>query len=406
MHTTANETVTDLVFPAERLSRLQTLALIMGVVGLVLFVVGIFLYPGRFWHSALYAYLFWFGVSAGSLGLLMLHHMVSGGWGFLLRRQFEAAAKMLPLMAVFFALITIPGLHALFEWTHADSPHHGIIEKKAAYLNVPFFYIRAVIYFLIWFFFASRLIRLGNTQDERSDLGVMNRLNLTGAWGLVVMVLTMTFAMVDWVMSLTPEWFSSIIGLLFSATHALSALALMLALFWYLNGGLPRLAAIPTKYYRDLGNLLLALVMLWAYLSFSQLLIIYSANIAEETLWYQNRQRGGWGIISLSLIPLHFALPFLVLLVGSGLKRNPKRLAGVALFIVLMRHLDLFWWVAPTFRANLFFTPSDFGATMLIGGVWLWFWAEQLKGRRILPVYDPRLEGHWPLQPAHEAAHH
>jgi hypothetical protein len=293
------------------------------------------------------------------------------------------------------------GLHALYAWTDPEVAHHAPVSEKLGYLNVPFFLGRAVIYFVIWMLFAAVLNRLGNTQDERSDPRVTHRLNLISAGGMIVMVLTVTFAMVDWVMSLTPEWFSSIIGLLYVATFALSALAFHLILFYRLNGDRPELHQVPKKYFRDLGNLLLAMVMLWAYLSFSQFLIIYSGNIAEESGWYFRRQNGGWGVISLGLIPLHFALPFLVLLVGSGLKRSPRRLANVALFLILMRHLDLFWWVAPTFRTTLYFTPSDFGAPLLIGGIWLWLWAAQLKGRKVLPAYDPRLEGNWPLQPAH-----
>ncbi|MBW3621808.1 MAG: hypothetical protein KY468_00175 [Armatimonadetes bacterium] len=400
-----------LVYPDNKLNRLQSIALIMAVVGLVLFVIGFITSPGSVWQSYLYAYLFWLGVTAGSIGLLLLHHMVSGGWGFLIRGQLEAASRLLPWMAVLFVplaifgLFNIAGMNALYPWTDPEVAHHGVVQKKLGYLNIPFFLIRAALYFIIWGVIAMLLNRWGRTQYDRSDPEVTNRLNHLGSFGMVLMVITMTFAMVDWVMSLEPEWFSSIIGLLFSATHTLSAMATMLALFAYINGDLPELLVVPRRYFRDQGNLLLALVMLWAYLSFSQLLIIYSANIAEEALWYVHRERGGWGFISLSLIPLHFALPFLVLLVGSGLKQNPRRLAGVALFIVVMRHVDLFWWVAPTFRHHLYVTFADFGAPLLIGGIWLYLWVGQLRGRAILPVYDPRLEGHLPAQEVEVVSH-
>jgi hypothetical protein len=205
-------------------------------------------------------------------------------------------------------------------------------------------------------------------------------------------------------MTLTPHWFSSIIGLLYTASFGLTGMSLNLVLFWFLFKGTPEIGEVPKRYMRDLGNLLLTLVMLWAYTSFSQYLLTYSGNMAEESTWYVDRQNGGWGLISLALIPLHFVLPFLVLLVGSALKKDPKRLAGIASWILLMRFIDVFWWVAPTFRHRITdLSPADLGAPLLIGGIWLFLFAQGLRGRKVIPAYDPRLEGFWPLE---EATHH
>ncbi|HTE20185.1 MAG TPA: hypothetical protein VK689_17615, partial [Armatimonadota bacterium] len=226
-----------------------------------------------------------------------------------------------------------------------------------------------------------------------SDREISGRLNVTGAVGMLLFVIVATFMAVDWVMSLTPHWFSSIFGLLFVASQGLSTLALMLALLGFLAGDRGLVRGLPDGYFRDLGNLMLAFVMLWAYMSFSQYLITYSGNTVEEVSWYVQRRQNGWGIISLALVPLHFALPFLVLLVGSKLKRSPTRLAGLALFIVLMRFVDLFWLVAPTFRPSLNVIFTDFGTPLLIGGIWLWLWAAQLKDKPVVPLHDPRLEG-------------
>lgn len=381
--------MTDVMGP--RLPRLQSIAGGMAIVGLVLSVIGLLMNPKGFFHSYLYAYLFWIGVTAGSLGLLMLHHVVGGGWGFLIRRFMEAATRLIPFMAVLFVPVVIGLLFFdLYEWTH---PHSDIVREKSPYLNIPFFLGRAVFYFLIWWLLARFFNKWGATQDERADLDVSNRLNVVGAAGLVVYVLLATFMAVDWVMSLTPTWFSSIFGLLVVVTHALSTLALMVLLLGYLLGDKPLLDAVPSGYFRDVGNLMLAFVLLWAYMSFSQYLITYSGNTAEEIPWYLDRRQGGWGIISLSLIVVHFFLPFLILLLGSNIKRSPIRLAKVAGFLVAMRFLDLFWWVTPTFRDHLSISVADLGTPLLIGGVWLWLWAREIKDRYLVPLHDPRLEG-------------
>jgi hypothetical protein len=249
--------------------------------------------------------------------------------------------------------------------------------------------------------FAYLLNKWGATQDERADPVVATRLNYLGSVGIVVYVLTITFMSVDWIMSLTPDWYSSIFGFLVVATQGLSTLALLLVLFAGLVGDLPIAREVPKGYFRDLGNLMLAFVMLWGYMSFSQYLITYSGNTTEEVSWYIQRRSGGWGIVSLALIPLHFVLPFMVLLTGSAIKRNPKWLARIAGFIILMRFIDLYWWVTPTFRSHLI--PSDgpewmsilgdLGTPLLIGGIWLWSWAAQLKKvRTVVPLHDPRLE--------------
>lgn len=396
------ESIPELIGP--RLDRLQQRAVGIGVVGLVLTAAGALL--GRdngglpsVYHSWLYAYMFWLGVTTGSLGFLMLHHVTGGGWGYVIRRFLEAGTRLLPLMLVLFVPVII-GMPVLYKWMH-PSATDPVLQSKAGYLNAPGFIIRTLIYFAIWMVYAYLLNKWGATQDERADPAVETRLNYLGASGLVVFVLTITFMSVDWLMSLTPDWYSSIFGLLVVASQALSTLSLLVVLFAALAGDLPIAREVPKGYFRDLGNLMLACVMLWGYMSFSQYLITYAGNTTEEVSWYVQRRSGGWGIVSLGLVPLHFALPFLVLLTGSAIKRNPKWLAGIAGFIILMRFIDLYWWVTPTFRSHLI--PSDgpegisilgdLGTPLLIGGIWLWCWAAQLKKfRTVVPLHDPRLE--------------
>jgi hypothetical protein len=198
-------------------------------------------------------------------------------------------------------------------------------------------------------------------------------------------------------MSLTPTWYSSIFGLLVVVSQGTTSLAVMLCLVWYLLADLPLLKEVPSRYFRDLGNLLVTTIMLWAYMSFSQYMLTFTADKADEVKWYFDRAHNLWGFVSLFLIPAHFFLPFLVLLVGSGIKRDPIKLGHVALYILGMRLVDLFWWVTPTFRSHLSLSVTDVGTPLLLGGIWLWFWAGQVKGKPMpmVPVHDPRLEGHW-----------
>ena len=381
-----------------QLGRLQTMALGAAVVGVVLCVLSLLSEHGReqFFQSYLFAYIFWWGVTTGSLGLLMLHHVVGGGWGFIIRRPLEAGTRLLPLMAVLFIPIAL-GIPHLYEWAHAEAAHDKVLAAKSAFLNVPFFLGRAVLYFVIWTALAFFFNKWGATQDERNDPKIAQRLTLMGPPGIILYVLTITFAVVDWVMSIEPHWFSSIIGLLYVAGQALSTLALMLVLLSFIAGKTPIADEVPRGYFRDLGNLLLAFGLLWAYMSFSQFLITYSGNSAEEVPWYVHRTNGGWEWVARTLIPLHFALPFLVLLIGSDVKRKPTRLAKVAAFIILMRFVDLMWWIVPTFREHISFTFSDIGAPLALGGIWLAMWAWQMKGRQLVPLHDPRLEGNWPV---------
>jgi hypothetical protein len=397
-------TTDELIGP--RLDQLQRNAMIAAGIGLVLSAIGLFLDlqhndPRAFFVSYLFAYLFWFGVTTGSLALLMVHHTVGGGWGFLIRRFLEAGSRMLPWAAVLFLPVLVGLLRFdLYEWVH-PKPEDAELLDKVRYLNVPFFIGRAIFYFAVWIGFSWKLNQWGATQDERADPEIAHRLNVVSAFGIVVYALTITFAAVDWVMSLTPHWYSSIFGLLTVVSQGLSTLSLMVFLVNYLAGDKPIIQEVPRGYFRDLGNLMLAFVMLWAYMSFSQYIITYSGNTVEEIQWYVVRRQGGWGIVSLSLIALHFGLPFLVLLIGSRIKKNPARLAQVAAFIIFMRFVDLFWWVTPTFRPTLSINPADLGTPLLIGGIWLWLWVGQVRGRTVVPLHDPRLESG-----LRELAHH
>jgi hypothetical protein len=397
---------TELMGP--RLRQLQPLALAAAVAGLVLCLIGIVvdpMLPGSdpqdhwgFFHSYLYAYLFCLGATMGSLGFLMIHHVTGGGWGYVIRRFLEAGSRLLPLMVGLFIPIAVGLLvYGFYPWWRPGTPVSAGIQAKSGYLNPPFFLARTVFYFAVWIIIAALLNRWGAILNEREDLDVSRRLNYLGAAGILLYVLTTTWAAVDWIMSLTPMWYSTIFGFLVVVSQMMTGMAVVLCLVYYVLHDQPILRKIPSGYFRDLGNLLLTTVMLWAYMSFSQYLLSFTADKAQEAAWYAPRAHNGWGYVSLFLIPMHFFLPFLVLLVGSGVKRDPGQLWRVAFYLLVMRLIDLFWWVTPTFRHHVSISITDLGTPLLLGGIWLWFWAREMLARPapMVPMHDPRLEGPW-----------
>lgn len=390
-------------------NRYQQRALIVGVVFALLMVVGIFLPPSmgggaaQFFRSYLLAFVFWVGIAVGCLGLLMLQHLTGGAWGLVIRRVLEAGTRTWPLLLIMFIPLAF-GLGHIYEWVHpehiAEPAARKLVEAKHGYLNVTFFLIRTLIYFAIWAALAFLLNKWSAEQDRTASGRLSKNLqNLSGP-GLVLFVLTVTFASVDWVMSLEPEWFSTIFGLIFVIGWVLTAFSFIIAVMVLLAGQKPMDEVLAAPHFHDLGKLLLAFVMIWAYFNFSQYLIIWSGNIPEETKWYLHRTRGGWGWIAVLVVVFHFALPFLMLL-SRDLKRNARKLAAIAIVVFLMRFIDLFWIITPTFRReHIGLSFLDIVAPLALGGFWVAFFAWQLKKRPLLPVNDPY------LAQALEHAHH
>jgi len=372
------------------LSRFQRWALIVAGLAIVLSAIGGFLNPEQFFHSYLYAFLFWLGITLGSVAVLMLHHLVGGLWGFVIQRVLETAARLLPLMALLFIPIIL-GLPSLYEWTHGEAGEIAALRHKSAYLNVPFFLVRAVVYFAIWTLLAYLLARWSRQVDETGNTALVTKMERLSGPGLVIYGVTMTFAAVDWVMSLEPEWYSTIFGMAFLVGQGLSALCFAVIVTWSLADRKPLADVVTRKQFHDLGNLLLAFVMLWAYIAFSQFLIIWSGNIPEEAVWYQHRLHGGWEWVALILITLHFGVPFLVLL-QSRAKKRAGILSKIAIGLLVLRLVDLYWIVAPSLHTEgLSLHWLDVVTPAAIGGVWLAAFAWQLKSTALLPVRDPRL---------------
>ena len=374
------------------LASVQQRALIFGIVGLAAGVVGAFLNSDQFFRSWLLGFLFCLSLAIGSLGLLMLQHMSGGQWGLIGRRVWEAAAGTLWIVALLFIPLLF-GLPKIFEWARPEVVNaSSILQAKAPYLNPMFFIFRAFIYFAFWIVCAW-VLNSWSLRQDRGEVAVAPsdtvRFRTVSAPGLLFLVLTATFASVDWIMSLDPEWYSTIFGLLTVAGSGLSALAFAIAVLSWLADTPPLSRYLTARHFHDLGKLLLAFVMLWAYLSFSQFLIIWSGNLPEEIPWYVERLRGWWGFVSLLLVIGHFALPF-ALLLSRDVKRNHRLLAKVALFIIVMRFVDVIWLVAPAFEHHGF--PIHWMNIVLplgLAGIWLFLFVRQLASRALLPLNDP-----------------
>jgi hypothetical protein len=373
------------------LAAFQQRALIVGIVGLVAGIVGAAMNFDQFVQSWLIGFLFCLGLTLGSLALLMLQHLSGGQWGLVSRRVFEAATRTLPAVALFFIPVLLR-LPAIFEWAGPDAAENPVIHAKAGYLNPKFFFIRAVIYFVFWLFCIVLLNRWSAEQDRGQGTTRADsvRFRKVSAPGLLFLVITVTFASVDWVMSLDPEWFSTIFGLLTISGWGLTALALAIVVLSKVDRDNTLRGLLKPLHFHDLGKLLLAFTMLWAYLSFSQFLIIWAGNLPEEIPWYVRRTTGSWGYVAIALVIGHFALPFLLLL-SQDLKKRSRLLAWVAMFMIMMRLVDLIWLVAPEFHGGGGFPIHwmDIAVPVGLTGIWMFLFVRNLRSRAMLPMNDP-----------------
>jgi hypothetical protein len=384
------------------LARLQQRALIVGVIGLLAGALGAVLNPDQFFRSWLIGFLLCLGLTMGSLALLMIQHLSGGQWGLLGRRVFEAASRNLPIVVLIFIplLFRLPGV---YHWAEPGvTAGDVILQKKAGYLNVPFFIGRAVMYFCIWMLCSFLLNKYSAAQD-RGETGIdpadTRHARVVSAPGLLVYALTISFAAVDWVMSIDAHWYSTIFGMLFMVSQGLTAFAFVIAVLALLVKTEPVASYVTSRHFHDLGKLMFAFVMLWAYLAFSQFLIIWGANLPEEIPWFLERIRGPWGYVSLLLAFGQFALPF-TLLLSRNLKEKSSRLAKVAVGILVMRLIDLIWLVEPNYEHQGFpIHWMDIAIPLGLTGIWVFLFVRQLRSRSLLPLNDPFFKKEF----AHEA---
>jgi len=366
--------------------------LFAGGLGLALCVVGGLFEATQFYQSYLMGYMFCLGLTLGCLALGMVHQLSGGAWGVVLRRPIGAASRVMPVLTAMFVPILV-GMGHLYSWTHADIvARDEALQHKHLYLNVPFFVVRAVVYFGVWNGLAYFLNSWSLEQDRTGDPHIARRMQLMSAGGLVAYGLTITFASFDWLMSLEPDWYSTIYGVLIIGGQGLSALAFLILVLTWLSRRPPLDRIIVAAHFHDVGNLMLAFVMLWAYFAFSQYLIIWAGNLPEEIAWYLHRLQTGWRPVGVALVIFHFAVPF-VLLLSRNVKRESGLLVRVAAGILVVRLIDLFWLIAPEFHvAGLRVSWLDLLLPVSLFSIWLGCFVWQLRGRAILPVHDPEFD--------------
>ncbi|MGA8492484.1 MAG: hypothetical protein WB711_18805 [Terriglobales bacterium] len=379
-------------------------SLLVGLIFAAISVVLAFLRPDEFFRAYLLGYMCWLGVALGSMAILMIRHLTGGGWGMVIRRILGAAMRTLPLLAILFIPILF-GLPRLYVWARpldsiADQHlRDHLQELTQTYLNVHGFILRAVIYLGIWNLLSFLLSKWSKEQDNPPSRDNSPRFKAVSGPGLILYAFTISFAAIDWIMSIDPSWISTIYGLLILIGELLSAICFAVVVERILVDYKPMSELLKPDFVHDHGKWMLTFIMVWAYFSFSQWLIIWAGNLPEEITWYMRRLNGGWGFIGLILVVFQFVVPF-VLLLSRPFKRDVRRLAWLAVWIILMRYVDLFWIIEPNFSKTLTVTLADIVVPVAIGGIWLAYFFRNLRSLPLLPAYD--VFANEVLEPAHE----
>jgi hypothetical protein len=373
------------------LDRARRIALAATVAGLVACAAGAFLDTTQFLRSYLWSYWFWVGAAVGCGQLLMLYHLVGGGWGFVTQRILEAALRTIPFMAVL-AIPLIIGIPRLYRYAHPDLvAADKALAHKAVYLNLPFVTVRLVLYFVIWGGIGYLLSKWSQRLDETGDLTYHTRRVRLSAPGIIIFSFASSFAIIDWIMALEPDWYSTMFPGFYLVGQVLTALGIAILTLRLASRTGPLANVVTPRDYHDLGNLLWTFVILWAYVEVSQLVITWSGNLPKEITWYLHRTRGNWAWLTVAIALFHFAVPFFILL-GRRNKLRARRLAAIAALVVLVHLVENFWNVAPAFHDRIHVSWLDFAAPVAIGGIWVMLFLRQLARRPLVPVHDPRLE--------------
>jgi len=371
---------------------IQQRSLIIGAIFSVGVAIGAFLQPDVFIRGYLVSYMAWLGVTLGSMAILMLRHMTGGGWGMVIRRIMGAAMRCIWLMGALFLPIGFM-MPRLYMWARPldqiqDKHLREHLEQiTQTYLTPSGFWIRAAIYFAIWFFLIYFLTKWSAEQDQPPVRDTSAKFKVLAGPGLILYGFTISFAAIDWVMSIDPSWISTIYGLLFLAGQGLSAMCFAVVIERMLFRYKPMSELLKPDFVHDHGKLMLTFIMVWAYFSFSQWLIIWAGNLPEEITWYMKRLHGGWGGVGLFLVIFHFAVPF-ILLLSRPFKRDVTRLVWLAVWLMLMRWLDILWHIEPQFSSTFTITWADVAIPIAMGGLWMAFFFRNLNSMPLLPAYD------------------
>ena len=382
-------------------------SLIIGAVASVI-AIGIgFTNPTVFMRGYLISYMDWLGVCLGSMVILMIRHLTGGGWGMVIRRILGASMRTVPLMAVLFLPVAFFGVHRLYPWAMSlESVQDAKIREHLhadpfvrAYLNPGGFYLRAAAYFAIWFLLVYLLSKWSKEQNTPPVRDNSARFKAVAGPGIILYAFTISFAAIDWVMSLDPSWISTIYGLLIVAGELIAALGFAIVIERILFRYKPMSELLRPEFVHDHGKFMLTFIMVWAYFSFSQWLIIWAGNLPTEITWYMRRLHGGWGFVGLFLVLFHFAIPFGVLL-SRPFKRDITKLVWLAAWMLFARYVDLFWLVEPNFSTTFTVTWADLLIPFGMGGLWIAYFCRNLASLPLLPAYD--VYATQVLEPEHE----
>ena len=383
-------------------------SLYIGVVASVIAIALGFMNPRVFFRGYLVSFMDWLGICLGSMVILMVRHLTGGGWGMVIRRILGAAMRTVPLMAAFFIPIAVLGVPRLYPWAMPlESVQNPTIREHlehnrfvmSGYLHWSGFIWRAIIYFAIWNLLSYLLTRWSREQDTPPVRDNSLRFKAVSGPGIILYAFTISFAAIDWIMSLDPSWISTIYGLLFVAGELISALCFAVVIERILFKYKPMSELLRPDFVHDHGKFMLTFVMVWAYFSFSQWLIIWAGNLPEEITWYIRRMHGGWAEVGLFLVAFQFFVPFFLLL-SRSLKRDITRLVWLAVWLICVRYVDLFWMVEPNFSASFQVTWADLLIPFAMGGLWLAYFCHNLSLMPLLPAYD--VYAKQVLEPKHE----
>ena len=409
------ETVRQLDLTAPPIvSKISQRSLIVGSVFAAISLAGAFVFrdgANEFYRGYLLGFMCWLGVSLGSMAILMIRHLTGGGWGMVIRRILGAGMRTLPILTILFIPIVVAVLqHRIYPWAIwtvspdavQDAHIHEHLAKNrfilARYLNSSGFIVRAVIYFAIWNVLSFLLSHWSRQTDTPGAPDNTQKFKVVAGPGLILYGFTITFAAIDWVMSLDPSWISTIFGLIILIGEVLSAMCFAVVVERILVNYKPMSEMLKPDFVHDHGKWMLTFIMVWAYFSFSQWLIIWAGNLPNEITFYLKRLNGGWGFIGLALALFHFAIPFVILL-SRPFKRDIRKLVWLAIWLMIMRYVDLFWIIEANFSETLRLTWADVVVPIAIGGFWLWYFFRNLGSLPLLPKYDP--SAHEVLELAH-----
>ncbi len=372
----------------------KSLPMIAGIVGVVALGISYFIGSGHHHQLAfsyLTAFVYWLTIALGGLFFVVLHYLARSGWSVVVRRLAEHVMGTLPLFAVLFVPVYF-GMHSLFHWTHADAvAHDPLLQHKAPYLNESFFLIRAAIYFVVWTGLAIFFWRQSRGQDENGEVATTKRLQTLSAPAMVLFAVTLTFAAFDWLMSLEPHWFSTIFGVYIFAGCVVSIFSLLILLVLLLKASGALTQIVTWEHFHDMGKMLFGFVVFWAYIGFSQFMLIWYANIPEETFWFEMRwDDPGWRWASIFLAAGHFVVPFFFL-ISQPVKRNRVTLTIGALWMLAMHYVDMYWLVMPTHHKEFQLSILDLTCWIGVGGLFLAALCLLMQRGALVPVRDPRL---------------